>query len=169
MVMKRYFTLAMTLCVILFCGCSKDDDGGSLVIDGVNVVGTWAQIGDIWDVKDDPNEILTMWQEGGKIEDLIIVTANKTLRSYSPTEQWYEKWYEGDYPWECGFVFSNGYLQDCSMSDFEEDGEVKFSVENGRVYASGVHLDLRFERNDIVTWYDDGDPTQRYKRVKGFK
>ena len=55
------------------------------------------------------------------------------------------------------------------MSDFEEDGEVKFSVENGRIYASGVHLDLRFEGSDIVTWYDDDGPFKRYKRVKGFK
>lgn len=87
--MKRYFALTAALCAILFCGCSKDDEDGSLVIDGVNIVGTWALIGDIWDVKDNPDEILTMWQEGGKIEDLIVVTANKTLRSYTPTEQWY--------------------------------------------------------------------------------
>lgn len=55
------------------------------------------------------------------------------------------------------------------MSDFEEDGENKFTVENGRLYVSGVHIDLRFEGNDIVTWYDEGVAYERYKRVKGFK
>ena len=55
------------------------------------------------------------------------------------------------------------------MSDFMEEDEVQFTVENGRLYASGVHIDLKFEGNDIVTWYDEGVAYQRYKRVKGFK
>lgn len=162
--------VAALFAVMLLGSCSKEDGEGDLVINGVNVSGTWAVIGDVWDDSlyyDDNDEVCCTWQEGQKVDELIVFTPT-TIRMYSPTEQWYDKWYdEGtrDY----GFTFSNGYMQGCSMSDFEEDGEVQFTVKDGRLYASGVHIDLRFEGNDIVTWYDEGDAYQRYKRVKGFK
>ena len=168
--MKQYFMVAALFAVMLLGSCSKEDGEGDLVINGVNVSGTWAVIGDVWDDSlyyDDNDEVCCTWQEGQKVDELIVFTPT-TIRMYSPTEQWYDKWYdEGtrDY----GFTFSNGYMQGCSMSDFEEDGEVQFTVKDGRLYASGVHIDLRFEGNDIVTWYDEGDAYQRYKRVKGFK
>ena len=116
---------------------------------------------------DDNDEVCCTWQEGQKVDELIVFTPT-TIRIYGPTDEWYDKWYdEGtrDY----GFTFSDGYMQGCSMSDFMEEDEVQFTVENGRLYASGIHIDLRFEGNDIVTWYDEGDAYQRYKRVKGFK
>lgn len=168
--MKQCFIVAALCAAMLLGSCSKEDGEGDLVINGVNVSGTWAVIGDVWDDSlyyDDNDEVCCTWQEGQKVDELIVFTPT-TIRMYSPTEQWYDKWYdEGtrDY----GFTFSNGYMQGCSMSDFEEDGEVQFTVKHGRLYASGVHIDLRFEGNDIVTWYDEGDAYQRYKRVKGFK
>lgn len=162
--------VAALFAVMLLGSCSKEDGEGDLVINGVNVSGTWAVIGDVWDDSlyyDDNDEVCCTWQEGQKVDELIVFTPT-TIRMYSPTEQWYDKWYdEGtrDY----GFTFSDGYMQGCSMSDFEEDDEVQFTVENGRLYASGIHIDLRFEGNDIVTWYDEGVAYERYKRVKGFK
>lgn len=168
--MKQCFMFAALFAVMLLGSCSKDEGEGDLVINGVNVSGTWAVIGDVWDDSlyyDDNDEVCCTWQEGQKVDELIVFTPT-TIRMYSPTEQWYDKWYdEGtrDY----GFTFSDGYMQGCSMSDFEEDDEVQFTVENGRLYASGIHIDLRFEGNDIVTWYDEDVAYQRYKRVKGFK
>lgn len=160
------------ICAAMLLGsCSKDEGEGDLVINGVNVSGTWALIGSVWDNSlyyDDNDEVCCKWQEGQRVEDLIVFTPT-TIRSYSPTEEWYDKWYDEGIYLNYGFVFSNGYIQDCSMSDFEEDGENKFTVENGRLYVSGVHIDLRFEGNDIVTWYDEGVAYERYKRVKGFK
>ncbi len=169
--MKRCFMFAALCAAILLGSCSKDEGDGDLVINGVNVAGTWALVGSVWDNSlyyDDNDEVCCTWQEGQKVEDLIVFTPT-TIRSYSPTEEWYDKWYDEGISFNTGFVFSNGYIQGCSMSDFEEDGENKFTVENGRLYVSGVHIDLKFEGNDIVTWYDEGDAYQRYKRVKGFK
>ena len=169
--MKQCFMFAAICAAMLLGSCSKDEGEGDLVINGVNVSGTWALIGSVWDNSlyyDDNDEVCCKWQEGQRVEDLIVFTPT-TIRSYSPTEEWYDKWYDEGIYLNYGFVFSNGYIQDCSMSDFEEDGENKFTVENGRLYVSGVHIDLRFEGNDIVTWYDEGVAYERYKRVKGFK
>lgn len=169
--MKQCLVFAVLCAAILLGSCSKEDSDGNLVISGINVAGTWALIGDVWDSSlyyDDNDELHCTWQEGQKVEDLIVFTSN-TIRMYSPTERWYDTWYDEEIYFNCGFVFSDGYMQGCSMADFEEDDEVKFSIERGRLYASGVHIDLRFEGNDIVTWYDEGSAYQRYKRVKGFK
>lgn len=167
--MKKIIYLFLIMALFVFVGCSKDSESSSLTINNVNIVGTWALIADIGDVHDDPNEILTMWKDGGKIEDLVVITSNQTLRLYIPTDYWYDKWLGEEYPFVDGFVFSKGYLHGCSMSDFVEDGEAKFSIENGRVYMAGFYLDLRFEGKDIVTLYNENIPDQRYKRVLGFK
>lgn len=172
--MKQYFILAALCLVSLLGGCTKEEEGGGrLIIDGIDATGTWAVIGSVWDntlYYDENDEVCCTWQEGDRVEDLIVFTPT-TIRGYSPTDEWYDKWYEnGVYPnTEKGFVFSNGYMQGCSMSDFMEYGENKFTVENGRLYVSGVHIDLRFEGNDIVTWYDANGAYERYKRVKGFR
>lgn len=168
--MKQSLMFAALFVAILFGSCSKEDGDGDLVISGINVAGTWALIGDVWDSSlyyDDNDELHCTWQEGQKVEDLIVFTSN-TIRMYSPTDEWCERWSdEGVFDW--GFRFSNGYMQGCSMADFVEDDELKFSIEGGRLYVSGVHIDLRFEGNDIITWYDEGEAYKRYKRVKGFQ
>ena len=87
--MKRFFVLAAAMCTVAFFGCSKEEESGSLVISGVNVAGTWALIGDVWDSSlyyDDNDELHCTWQEGQKVEDLIVFTSN-TIRMYSPTER----------------------------------------------------------------------------------
>lgn len=169
--MKQCLMFAAICAAMLLSSCSKDEGEGDLVINGVNVSGTWAVIGDVWDDSlyyDDNDEVCCTWQEGQKVDELIVFTPT-TIRIYGPTDEWYDKWYDEGIYLNYGFVFSDGYMQGCSMSDFMEEDEVQFTVENGRLYASGIHIDLRFEGNDIVTWYDEGVAYQRYKRVKGFK
>ena len=150
--MKKIILMMMALCAVAFVGCDKNDEngGGSLMINGVNFVGTWAKIEDHYDWMNDRK-----WQDGGRVNNIIVVTSDGYLNSY------------GSYDYD-GYVFSDGYLYGCTMNDFEKDGGTKISVEKGGVYIVGILVDLEFEGNDIVTWYE-GPYFGKYKRVKGFK
>ena len=108
------------LCAAMLLGsCSKEEGDGDLVINGVNVAGTWALIGSVWDNSlyyDDNDEVCCTWQEGQKVEDLIVFTPT-TIRSYSPTEEWYDKWYDEGISFNTGFVFAEFNLQMQQNSD----------------------------------------------------
>lgn len=164
--MKKYFILTVLCIASLMSSCSKEDEGETLMVNNINIAGTWAQIGSVWDDGGD-TDITKEWQDGGKIMDIMIVKANGIIHYYAPTESWYNKWNE-DWTQDKGFTFIDGYIQGCDMSDFEEYAASQFSIEDGRLYVLGYWFDLRLEKKDIVTWYEGGLPYMRYKRVYGF-
>lgn len=153
--MKKLFAL---LCIgaSLFVGCSDgDDNGGSLTIGGVNLVGTWA-ITEDWYGKNE------------RIEEVVIIK-NSSIHWYEPNESWYDKWYE-DYSTPLGFIFSNGYLQGCSMSDFEETGEAKCYISDGRLYIASIYNPVTIVNEDkFFFWDEDNGAYGVYERIKGFK
>lgn len=156
--MKKYFFAIMAICAVVFCGCSKDDDenGGSLKVDGVNIVGTWADSATYHDL-----------DEG--LFDQIIVITEKTLREYSISEKKYEEWRDAGVPSrKRGFELKDGYLYGCSMNDFELDTELELYVKDGKLYVAGVAWPyyLKFTNDAII---DIEDQYVEFYRVKGFK
>ena len=158
--MKKYFFAIMAICAVVFCGCSKDDDeaGGSLVIDGVNLVGTWT-------LQYEDNGL-----KPGYIEELVVFT-EKDFRGYYISDETLGRFRDEDKPWnEWGFTYSNGYLYGCTMRDFEPDGPtLSITLKGGKLYVAGIDMRVQVINEDKMTWYGPFDDKAILQRVKGFK
>ena len=159
--MKKYFLALCTICALAFCGCSKDDDenGGSLKVDGVNIVGTWADT-DTYNVLDD-----------GLVDQIIVIT-EKSFREYYISDKKYDEWRDAGVPSrKRGFEFKDGYLYGCSMNDFELETELELYVKDGKLYLAGIAWPyyLKFTNDAIIDIDDPNDQFVQYNRVKGFK
>ena len=163
--MKKYLYILLTICAVVFCGCSKDDDekGGSLVIDGVNLVGTWAV--------EDPDEYI----KPGYVDELVVFT-EKDVKGYYISDDALDRFRDEGKPWnEWGFTYSNGYLYGCTMRDFDPEGPaMEIHVDGGKLYAAGFDLRVKVINEDKLTYHyvfsdrEDDNPVTLL-RVKGFK
>ena len=160
--MKKYLFLLLAICAVAFCGCSKDDDGGvdgTLMIDGVNIVGIWADTDKYYHIEDG-------------LVDVIVVITETTFGQYRISSKKYEEWRNAGIPSEKrGFEFKDGYLYGCSMKDFEVDYEAQLSVKNGKLYIGGFQVisEWKFTKDAIIDIEDPKDQFVQYNRVKGFK
>ena len=172
--MKKAFFTFMAICAIVFCGCEKDENGGgngSIIIDGVKLVGTWACTADYFllywpEGPFDDNESAyksfikwadASWKDGDMIDYLLVINDDYSMEYYyAPND---------------GFVFKGGYLYNCSFNDFKTDHKIKFKIENGKLYISDVLRGFKAINNDtIIIDETPWDPSPyRYQRVKGYK
>lgn len=140
--MKKIILSLMTLCTVAFIGCSKDDDGGngSLVVNGVNLVGFWVNIDDYY------------YLETGIGHQLIRFTESTYQEYYGKSQ------------------FKDGYFYGCTMDDLEPDKYELYSAEvvNGKLRVAGIVHNIRVIDNDTIE-YDYITGYERYQRVKGFK
>ena len=163
--MKKILLMMMALCAVAFVGCDKDDEngGGSLVVEGVNLVGMWV---DMDDVESDRHS------EVGMTDGMIVFTAN-TYAEYMVSEANLEKWDEAGIPdTQWGFKFKDGYFYGCTKDDFEplEFEQARAEVIDGKLYIAGIAPDIKiFDKDNIGFGYWDRDGYTKYQRVKGFK
>lgn len=190
--MKKVFFAVAALCAVLFCSCEKGENGGkgSIMFDGVNIVGTWActasedgwskwldkeEIGGFHDTESAYASFIgwanTYCKDGGKVDYLLVITDDYSMIGYAPTGEWFNKWYQGSWPYETGFTFKDGYLYDCTFDDFEADIEMKFKIKNGKLYISDILRGFITVDNDTIMidetpwdWWPE-----LYQRVKGYK
>ncbi len=157
--MKHYFLWAVLCCTVLFCGCSDEDGGdGSLVIDGTNLIGTWAITEDYY---------TQYYGKSDRIEQIVVING-ESIHWYEPKDSWYDYWRGNSM--EYGFEYVNGVLHGCSMSDFIETGEAKCNVSDGRLYVATIYQPVTGMGNDkFSVWDKDNGMYGVYERVKAFK
>lgn len=154
--MKNLFALLL-LGATLFVGCSDDEDS-SLVIDGTNLVGTWAITEDHY---------TQYYGKSDKIEQIVVIKG-ESIHWYEPKDSWYDRWHENNM--EDGFKYANGILYGCSMSDFIETGEAKCNVSDGRLYVATIYQPVTGMANDkFSVWEKDNEMYGIYERVKAFQ
>lgn len=130
--------------------CSSSDsgdDGGSLSVDGVSLVGTWALTGDDQDYDES-------WETpiSRDFVDCICTINDKGII----TE------YENDY----GAKYSNGQIN-VPFSDFGEVASIKAYVEgNNLIYMDILHPVTVVNKNQILL--TTVDITERWERVTSF-
>ena len=151
--------MMMALCAVAFVGCSKDDGNGdgSLVVDGVNLVGLWVELDE-----DYMNTGLGEW---------LIEFTNSTYQEYYVSDANCDQWEAAGIPYsQWGFKFKDGYFYGCTIDDFEPDEEEYYSAEvvNGKLRVAGIVHNIKVIDKDNIE-YDYLDGYARFQRVKGFK
>ena len=154
--MKKILLMMVALCAVAFVSCDKDDEngGGSLKVNGVNLVGLWVKIDD-----DYLETGLGSW---------LIKFTNSTYQEYCVSDANCEKWKNAGIPFsQWGFTFKDGYFYGCTMADFEPDEVEHYTAEvvNGKLRVAGIVLNIKVIDKDNIEF----DGSRRYQRVKGFK
>ena len=152
--MKKIILMMMALCAMTFVGCSKEEGngGGSLVVDGVNLVGMWTD-------DNGPGEGLC---------DYLMVFKDLSFQAYYISDANWDNWDSGS---PHGYTFKDGYLYGCTMADFEPDEDEHYTAEviDGKLIIAGIMHNIKVINNDtIIFYYPDGD-SEKWMRIKGFK
>lgn len=149
--MKRYFLWAVLCCAALCCGCSDDDEENT----AGNLEGEWAVVATT-DLVDGPIQ-------NERIDQVVVVT-NNTFTFYLAKER--------DWPEEYGYKFLNGYLYDCTMSDFEKQVSFSYEMSGGKLYVMGMEVGMKIENDNRVSIAIDmssPDDFMVLERVNGWK
>ena len=145
--MKKIILMMMALCAVAFVGCSKDDGNGdgSLVVDGVNLVGLWVELDE-----DYMNTGLGEW---------LIEFTNSTYQEYY-----------GGYTFKDGYFY--GCTMDDLEPDEVEYYSAE--VVNGKLRVAGIVHNIKVIDKDNIeydyySFHDEDIKYTRYQRVKGVK
>lgn len=147
--MKKLFLIAISICVVAFSGCSNNSD------DNLNKTspyeGTWALVASGYYEED--------CLEYEEIEELMVFNSS-VMSIYYIKEQAYK--------------LQNGYLIGCTMSDFECEDTMSYSIQNDQLYLDGDYQgNIKFENGLLILYHNEGNPENdyynKYQRVNGFK
>ena len=143
--MRKIILMMMALCAMTFVGCSKEEGngGGSLVVDGVNLVGKWA------DITDDDDYY----------SDIIVFTAN----SYQEYESDSRFTFKDGYFYGCTFADFEHY--GTWSAQVSGDRIIIAGHDAGKIKVIDNDNILWIEED----WYDEDVYIEKYQRVKGFK
>lgn len=143
--MKKIILMMMALCAVAFVGCDKNDEngGGSLVVNGVNLVGKWALIDD----------------EDDDYSDIIVFTAS----SYQEYESDSRFTFKDGYFYGCTFADFEYY--GTWSAQVSGDRIVIAGHDAGKIQV--------IDKDNILWiddwWDEDRVDIEKYQRVKGFK